>query len=78
MRVYENENTAKAIEKYGLRNQYAKACGYIESGNYKAVFLKLRKPKALGVYQFRITKKYRAFAFKEDDSLFVYKISDHQ
>ena len=78
MKVFDNDNVSKAIMKLGLTKQYVKACEYIEMGNYKAVFLKPRKPKVLGVFQFRITKKYRALAFKENDSLFVYKISDHQ
>lgn len=78
MKVFDNDNVIKSIHKYGLEKQYLKACSHIEAQNYKAVFLKLREPKSLEIYQFRITKKYRAFAFKEENSLYVYQISDHQ
>jgi len=45
MTVYNSEKVVRLIDKYKLRKQYIKACQYIESGNYKAVDLKLRKPK---------------------------------
>lgn len=78
MKVFDDAGVQKTIKKYKVEKQYKKACGYIERGNYKVVDLKLRKPKHLGIYQFRITQKYRAFAFKDEDCLVVYKISGHQ
>ena len=78
MQVFDNEKVKKLVQKYGLKEQYLKACQYIESGNYKLVDLKLRKPKSEGIYQFRISRKYRAMAFKDGGNLVVYKISDHQ
>jgi len=78
MQVFDNDKVSKLIDKYAIRKQYVKACQYIQNGNYKAVNLKLRKPKNAGIYQFRITQKYRAMAFKDGKSLIVYKISDHQ
>lgn len=78
MKVFDNDDVLKSISKYNLSKQYNKACNYIEIGNYKAVLLKLREPKSAQVYQFRINRKFRAFAIRELDSLYVYKISDHQ
>lgn len=78
MQVFDDEKVSKSVAKFGIESQYIKACKYIENQNYKAVQLKLRKPKSAGIYQFRITKKYRAMAFKDDNFLVVYKISDHQ
>ncbi len=78
MQVFDNDKITKVVERYGLRLQYLKACQYIENGDYKSADLKLRKPKKAGIYQFRITQKYRAMAFKDGKSLIVYKISDHQ
>jgi hypothetical protein len=78
VKVFDTEHVQKSIVKYNIRKQYLKACRYIESGNFKNVYLKLREPKHLRIYQFRISKKYRAIAFEKDGDLFVYKISDHQ
>ena len=78
MQVFDNDKVKKLVQKYSLQEQYLKACQYIEKGNYKLVDLKLRKPKSEGIYQFRISRKYRAMAFKDGKNLIVYKISDHQ
>ena len=78
MEVFDNDGTRKDVQKYNLKKQYKKTCNYIREGQYQKVQLKLRKPKKLGIYQFRISKKYRAFAIKKNNALFVFEISDHQ
>ncbi len=50
----------------------------IQEGHYQEVQLKKRQPKSKNIYQFRITRKYRAFAIKENGSLIIFHISDHQ
>ncbi|MDA9303589.1 hypothetical protein N9Q03_00455 [Flavobacteriaceae bacterium] len=78
MLVFDNENARKDLKKFQLTKQYKKACDYIRDEQYYKVQLKIRKPKSKGVYQFRISKKYRAFAIKKEQTLFVFEISDHQ
>lgn len=78
MQVFDNENARTDLKKYKLKKQYSKACSYIQNGHPQKVQLKLRKPKNLGIYQFRITKKFRAFALKENNNLYVFEISEHQ
>lgn len=78
MQIQDNKQARKDIEKYNLVNQYKKACDFIKNKQYHKVQLKLRKPKTAGIYQFRITKKYKAFAIRENDTLYVFEISDHQ
>ena len=64
--------------KYQIFKQYQKSCRYINLGLYETVDLKLLKPKSAGVYQFRITKKFRDLATKQNGVLYVFHISDHQ
>lgn len=78
MLVFDNKHARKAIRKHQLEKQYKKACGYVRDGQYFKVQLKLREPKSKGIYQFRITKKYRAFAIRNNNALYVFEISDHQ
>ena len=78
MEVFDNETVRKQIEKYQLKKQYKKACKYLHANLSQAVQLKRRKPKSAEVWQFRITKKYRAYALKKELHLYVFEISDHQ
>ncbi|QMU64474.1 MAG: hypothetical protein GKR88_09390 [Flavobacteriaceae bacterium] len=78
MEVFESESVIKYLTKRSITKQYRKAKQHIMAGNAKSVLLKPRQPKNSGIYQFRITRKYRAFAVKENNSLFVFEISDHQ
>lgn len=48
------------------------------SGLFRNVDLKIRQPKQDKIYQFRITKKYRAFCIIDEDALKVIKIDKHQ
>ena len=53
------------LEKRKLSDQYKKAKTYILAGNFRQVSLKLREPKKLGVYYFRINQQYRALCYIE-------------
>ena len=79
MQVYEADySVLKYLEKRKLVGQYQKAKKNILQGQYQLVDLKKRKPKSAEVYQFRVNKKYRAFARKIKGGLLVFAISDHQ
>ncbi len=78
MKVVQEKNITDYCQTRQIFKQYQKSCRYINFGYYDLVDLKLLKPKNQGVYQFRITGKYRALAIKIDNTLYVYKISDHQ
>ncbi len=78
MEVFDNEAVRQKIAKYQLQKQYKKACDYVHAEQAHKVQLKLRQPKKAEIYQFRITRKYRAFAFKDKDGLNIFEISDHQ
>ena len=45
---------------------------------FQSVRFKIRKPKELGDYYFRINKQYRAVCKLEWSTLNVYRIDDHQ
>ncbi len=76
--IQENDEITTYLVKRGILKQYLKAKEYLLSGNTKIVDLKIRQPKREEIWQFRITKKYRAFCYFEDDMLCVIEISDHQ
>ncbi len=78
MRVVNKSGISTYCEKRQILSQYLKACSYIELGYFDTVKLKLLHPKENGIYQFRITGKYRALAIKENDILIVFDVSDHQ
>lgn len=78
MNVVNKSGIIGYCEKRQILSQYLKACSYIELGFYDTVKLKLLHPKEYGIYQFRITGKFRGLAIKEDENLIVFEISDHQ
>ena len=78
MKVFDDKSVRLQIQKYKIRKQYQKACRYMESGLYELVDLKIRKPKHFRIYQFRITKKYRAIGYIENNSFVITELSDHQ
>ena len=78
MIVKESKDVVKYLKSRQLELVYLKTKKYLEHDFIKKVALKLRKPKNSGIYQFRITKKYRALAVKKDKTLYVFHISDHQ
>ena len=78
MKVVQEQSIIDYCVKRQIFKQYQKSCRYINLGYYDIVDLKLLKPRNKGIYQFRITKKYRALAVKENNILFVFHISDHQ
>ena len=78
MKVVQNKSTVDYCQKRQIFKHYQKACRYINLGLYDVVKLKILQPKSEGIYQFRITKKFRALAVKENNTLYVFEISDHQ
>ncbi len=71
------------ISSRKLDKQYKKAKNFLSEWFLNIVEFKLRQPKKLEVYQFRINKKYRAFwVFRETETygkiFLVIEISDHQ
>lgn len=66
------------IQRHNLVKRLQKAVQKIKQGNNAGVDLKKRSPHSKDIWQFRITKKYRAYAEKIGDTLTVYEIDDHQ
>ncbi len=66
------------LKRHRLVKHFLKALHKLKKGDNRGVDLKKRNPHSDQVWQFRITKKYRAFARKNGDVLTVFKISDHQ
>lgn len=69
-------------KNHNIEKQYKKVKEMFESWYMKNINFKLRQPKKLQVYQFRITKKYRWFWIfrntKNGRIFVVTNISDHQ
>ena len=79
MEVYEaNAEVVAFLKSQNILAQYKKAKEQIKNQQYKIALLKKREPKKDGIYQFRITRKYRAFAIRKENRLIVFSISDHQ
>ncbi len=72
------ESVTAYLDSHGICAQYEKAKRYIIAGHTELVDLKKRKPGKDGVYQFRITDKYRALARFTGSMLIVFAIDDHQ
>ncbi|MGB1000343.1 MAG: hypothetical protein ACPGVE_08425, partial [Flavobacteriales bacterium] len=66
------------LYKRQLTDLYLKAKRKIENNDFKSVRLKKRQPYSENIIYFRLDRKYRAFATRENDALYVFKISDHQ
>ncbi len=64
--------------KRNLDKQYKKAKALILSGNLKIVDFKIRQPKSAGLYYFRINKQYRALAKRNNKTLYIISIDNHQ
>lgn len=80
MKIKEELSVYKYLKKHMfLLTQYKKVKKYLEKNEYKKILLKKRKPKILGIYQFRITKKYRGLGYFYDNETFIVtEINDHQ
>lgn len=78
MEIREGKGVIEYLEKRNILKQYQEAKKQFILGNFKVIDAKPRKPKSLGVFQFRITKKFRAFYIIRKEGAVVYKISDHQ
>ncbi|RLD25674.1 MAG: hypothetical protein DRI54_04390 [Bacteroidetes bacterium] len=79
MEVYELDNSVlEYLEKRNLVLKYKKAKELLKQNHLRSVQFKKRKPKSLGRYYFRITKKYRAIGIFDGMDFIVTEISDHQ
>lgn len=79
MRVFEEVGVIGYLKERNITKPYLKAKQYIEMGYFGQVDLRKREPKAEGIYYFKITKKYRALGYFENNMTFIVtEISDHQ
>lgn len=78
MKVREKKHVERYIMSRGILRQYRKAKLRLQSGDFQAVGFKKRQPKALGIWYFRITKKYRGYCFRRGDTIIVFDVDDHQ
>lgn len=78
MKVLEEEGVVTYLKKRNLQKAYLKAKRYLESNRYKQIDLRKRHPKHLGVFYFKIDKKYRTLGYIENNTFIVTEISDHQ
>ena len=76
--VIEREGVAEYLARHQLAERYTKATNYLLRGAFSSVDLKKRKPKQEKIWQFRITKKYRAFGYFKGTTLVVFEVNDHQ
>ena len=78
MIVKERKKVIDYLKKRQIVKPYLKAKKYLEADQYEIVDFKIRKPKSEEAYQFRITRKFRAFGHFVGDTFVVASISDHQ
>lgn len=66
-----NEAVLKKLKKYGLVGKYIKQVRLLEGNVYHpSLNVELLEPKKMGIYSFRIDRKYRAiFIFREKNEV---------
>lgn len=75
-----NKLVLKKLKKYGLTRKYAKQIKLLESNIYHpSLNVELLEPKKMGIYSFRIDRKYRGiFIFrKKNEVLEVLNVTVH-
>jgi plasmid maintenance system killer protein len=75
-----NELILKKLKKFGLINKYTKQVKLLESNIYHpSLNVELLEPKKMGIYSFRIDRKYRAiFIFrKKSEVIEVLNVTVH-
>ncbi|HHH52985.1 MAG TPA: hypothetical protein ENK91_04950 [Bacteroidetes bacterium] len=78
MKVYETDEVIEYLKSRRIIKPYLKSKQYFELGYKQLINLKILKPKKNQLYQFRITKKYRAIGYFKENGFLVIEISDHQ
>ena len=78
MKVLEESAVVDYLKQRKLEKAYLKAKKYLELGYFQLVDLRKRNPKNLGIFYFKITQKYRAIGYIQNEVLVVTEISDHQ
>lgn len=77
-KLIETKNVLEYLESRNILKQYKKSKEYILIWLTKHVDFKLRQPKQLQIYYFRINKQFRAYWVLDWDILKIYKIDNHQ
>lgn len=76
--IFEVKKIENFLIKKWILNQYIKAKKFILEWKTRNVDLKIREPKILWIFYFRINRQYRAHARLENNSLIVFRIDNHQ
>lgn len=77
-RILISPDAMQMLCAHQLERRFMKAVIKLKKGDNAGVDLKKREPKSLGIWSFRITQKYRAFARRNGGVLTVFMIDDHQ
>jgi len=78
MHVTELDKVLPYLKKRHLLRHYEKTKKKLKRGDTSGVQLRKRQPKSSDVWYFRINKQYRAFCFRDGDTLVVFDVNDHQ
>jgi plasmid maintenance system killer protein len=77
--IFENRGVYMYLKKRRLLSRYLKAKQCILDGEESSARMKKRQPKSDEIWDFRISKKYRAVGYFKGDGVFVVSyIDDHQ
>ena len=77
--ILENKDALKYLQKRWLVDQYIKSKQLLLSGILWKTDYKLRRPKKMWIYSFRINQQFRAFwKINSKWDLVVYEINNHQ
>jgi len=77
-KILETKDVLAYLNKRNLLQQYKKSKKYILLWLKKQVDFKLRNPKKLKIYYFRINKQFRAYGVLDWNILKIYEINNHQ
>jgi len=77
-KVIETKEVLDYLQTRKILEQYKKSKEYILIGLLKNVDFKLRQPKKLQIYYFRINKQFRAYWVLDNEILKIFKIDNHQ
>ena len=77
-RVFISSKAHEQAKAHHIFPQLTKAVAKLKKGQNRGLDFKKRKPKSENIWSFRISKKYRAWAHREQGVLYVFAIDDHQ
>lgn len=76
--VVETADVVAYLKSRNLIVQYKKTKEHILMGHITGAQLRKRQPKSENIWYFRISKKYRVYAYLDDTVLKVFRVDDHQ